>query len=68
MGTEYRPWRSAFSRASTVPISVPISVAALLLVSACGNVKPFEPPVISAIPAGPGLLSGDDGEFTVFRK
>jgi hypothetical protein len=45
-----------------------VLVAVLLSLSACSNIKPFEPPVASEIPNGPGLLSGNDGEFTIFRK
>jgi len=35
---------------------------------ACSGWKPFEPPVADEIPEGSGLLSGEDGEFVIFRR
>jgi hypothetical protein len=39
----------------------------LLLLGACTDVKPLEYTEIHEIPPGPGLLSGEDGEFVVFE-
>ncbi len=36
--------------------------------SACAQHKPFESADISEIPDGPGLLSGEDGEWTIYKK
>ena len=38
-----------------------------LLIAGCAG-KPFEPTKIDEIPPGPGLLSGDDGEFVIYRR
>lgn len=43
-------------------------LAGLLLLSACANMKPYQPAPGSEIPPGPGLLSGKNGEFSIFRK
>ncbi len=43
----------------------------LLLVfalSACAQHQPFESADISEIPDGPGLFSGEDGEWTIYKK
>ena len=40
----------------------------LLLLGACAEVKPFEYTEIHEIPPGPGLLTGDDGEFVLFEN
>lgn len=42
--------------------------ALLLLLGACAEVKPFEYTEIHEIQPGPGLLSGDDGEFVLFEN
>ena len=34
----------------------------------CSQWKPFKAPVSDDIPEGPGLLSGEDGEFVIYRK
>ena len=34
----------------------------------CAQWKPYKPPVSSEIPEGPGVLSGEDGEFVIYRK
>ncbi len=36
--------------------------------SACAGWDSFEPPVANEIPEGPGALSGEDGEFVIFRR
>ena len=40
----------------------------LLLLGACAEVEPFEYTEIHEIQPGPGLLSGDDGEFILFEN
>lgn len=40
--------------------------AMLLLLGACADMKPLEYTEIHEIPAGPGLLSGEDGEFVLY--
>ncbi len=44
------------------------SVGAILLATACAEVKPFEYTEIHEIQPGPGLLSGEDGEFVLYRN
>lgn len=41
---------------------------ALLGVAACSAAEPFEYTPASEIPPGPGLLSGADGEFVIYRS
>jgi hypothetical protein len=43
------------------------SLGVLLLATACAEVKPFEYTEIHEIQPGPGLLSGEDGEFVLYR-
>lgn len=40
------------------------------MLGACANldVEPLEHPTPGEIPKGPGLFSGEDGEFVVLRK
>ncbi len=48
-----------------------ISIAVLTVcatLSACAGWDSFEPPVANDIPEGPGALSGEDGEFVIFRR
>lgn len=42
-------------------------LGAVLLATACAEVKPFEYTEIHEIPPGPGLLSGEDGEYVLYR-
>ena len=49
------------------PILAP-AVGVLLLLGACADMKPFEFTEIHEIPPGPGLLSGEDGEFIIFEN
>ncbi|HER19569.1 MAG TPA: hypothetical protein ENO14_00820 [Chromatiales bacterium] len=42
-------------------------VAALGTLVACSNVRPFSYTAIHEIPPGPGLVSGDDGVFVLYR-
>ncbi len=39
-----------------------------LSVTGCSQWKPYKPPESTEIPEGPGLLSGEDGEFVIYRK
>jgi hypothetical protein len=40
----------------------------ILLAAGCAHMQPFEFQEIDEIPPGPGLFSGDDGEFVIFRR
>lgn len=43
--------------------------AALLLLAACAGGEPREPTkVADEIKDGPGVLSGEDGEFVIYRR
>ncbi len=42
--------------------------ALLVLLGACAQVKPLEYTEIHEIQPGPGLLSGEDGEFVLYGK
>ncbi|MGI9420478.1 MAG: hypothetical protein ACR2RA_21870 [Geminicoccaceae bacterium] len=43
--------------------------AALLLLGACAGGEPREPTkVVDEIPSGQGILSGEDGEFVIYRR
>ncbi len=48
------------------PILAP-ALGMLLLLGACAELKPLEYTEIHEIPPGPGLLSGEDGEFVLFE-
>jgi len=48
-----------------IMIAVCIVSIALLALSGCGG-KPFDYNPPSEIPEGPGVLSGEDGEFTLY--
>ena len=52
------------------PYSSPVLLAAMSLValSACGNVKPIDYTEPHDIQPGPGLLSGEDGEFLLYGE
>jgi hypothetical protein len=39
-----------------------------LLAAGCAHMQPFEVQPADQIPPGPGLFSGDDGEFVIFRR
>lgn len=43
-----------------------LSVVAGML-SACSGVEPFDYTEVHEIPPGPGLISGEDGEFELYR-
>lgn len=43
--------------------------ALLMLLSACAGGEPREPTkVVDEIPEGPGVFSGEDGEFVLYRR
>ena len=41
-------------------------VLAALVLAACAGAEPFDYTPVSEIPPGPGLMSGDDGEFVIY--
>lgn len=45
-----------------------IILLSCLVLTACGSYEPLEPQAADEIPDGPGLLTGEDGKFTVYRK
>ena len=42
-------------------------LAALSVLAGCG-MQPYDPPNNREYPAGPGLFSGKDGDFVIYRK
>lgn len=40
----------------------------VLLGTACAQITPVDYIATDEIPPGPGLLSGEDGEFTLYRR
>lgn len=38
------------------------------LLAACSGVEPFAYTEVHEIPPGPGLFSGEDGEFVIYRR
>ncbi len=51
-------------RRAAIALALALSAAQL---AACADYKPFQPPNNSAIPEGPGLLTGADGEWVLFQ-
>ncbi len=51
-------------RRAAIALALALSAAQL---AACADYKPFRPPNNSAIPEGPGLLTGAEGEWVLFR-
>ncbi len=48
---------------------LPVLILAIALsFTGCSQWKPYKPPESTEIPEGPGLLSGEDGEFVIYRK
>ena len=45
-----------------------LEVICLLTLAACTNVGPFDYQAADEIPSGPGLVSGSDGAFVLFRR
>lgn len=43
-------------------------IVPILLLGACAYYKPLKPTPIADIPDGPGLLTGEDGEWVLYRK
>ena len=43
-------------------------IVSMLVLGACAHYEPFEPAPIADIPDGPGLLTGKDGEWVLYRK
>ena len=41
--------------------------AALLLITGCSGITPYDPPDYREEPPGRGLLSGADGEFVIYQ-
>ena len=48
--------------------SITLALATMLFVTACADMEPFEAPITSDIPEGPGLFTGEDGEAVIFRR
>lgn len=44
-----------------------LALAALGVLAACSNVRPFNYTAVHEIPPGPGLVSGEDGVFVLYR-
>ena len=44
------------------------SLGAILLATACAEVKPFHYTEVHEIQPGPGLLTGESGEFVIYRN
>ncbi|MGI9437175.1 MAG: hypothetical protein ACR2Q4_20475 [Geminicoccaceae bacterium] len=52
-----------------IKIRCVIAAAALLILAACNVGEPLESPgVVDEIPPGPGLFSGEEGEFVIYRR
>ncbi len=47
---------------------ITLAAATMLFVAACSDMEPFEAPITSDIPEGPGLFTGEDGEAVIFRR
>ena len=45
-----------------------VAAALMLTVAACADIKPMEYTEIHEIQPGPGLFSGQDGEFVLYGK
>ena len=54
-------------RARRTACRVVIAVAVGLWLAACAA-EPFDYTPVDEIPPGPGLLSGEDGEFVIYRR
>ncbi len=52
-------------RRAAVALALGLGAAQL---SACTDYKPFRAPDNSGIPEGPGLFTGPEGEWVLFRK
>ncbi len=43
-------------------------MAVAFFATACAEVEDFDYTPIGDIPPGPGMVSGDEGEFVIYRK
>ena len=55
---------AGMGRHGAFAVALAISAAQI---SACADYEPLPPPNNSAIPDGPGLLTGPEGEWVLFR-
>ena len=46
--------------------TVALALALALALAACAGAKPFEYHPIDEIPEGPGLFTGEDGEWVIY--
>ena len=58
-------WPDGAAGRAAAALVLALSAAQL---AACADYKPMQPPNNSSIPEGPGLLTGTDGEWVLFRK
>jgi hypothetical protein len=59
------------SKQNTILRTVTRLIAAAALsagLAACSGVRSYEFVAIDEIPPGPGLFSGEDGEFVIYRR
>ncbi len=49
-------------------IRIVLLTVAVGLTAACGEITPVDYTPIDEIKQGPGLFSGEDGEFTLYRR
>lgn len=51
-------------------LAIRVLSAALLSagLAACSGVQPYNFVAVDEIPPGPGLISGEDGEFELYRR
>ena len=45
-----------------------LALTVALLLVGCADMEPFDPPVAGEMNPEPGLLSGPDGEFVLYRR
>ena len=50
------------------PAAMLAMILLALALGACADTKPLDYTPAGEIPPGPGLFSGKDGEFKIFRK
>jgi hypothetical protein len=54
-------------RARSMVCRLAIALSSALWLGACAA-EPFDYTPVDEIPPGPGLLSGEDGEFVIYRR